>query len=96
LATAGAVISILVGLFVEREFSSALSTTIFLGLFFANFWISWVLTIWLVERYLRIDSVQCDQCEARGIDSNNFQCPICKGAGWVKPEPKQVAMAAAE
>jgi hypothetical protein len=53
LTAAGAAVSILVGLFVERESTEAISTVVFLCLFFANFWVSWRLTCWAMDRHLR-------------------------------------------
>jgi uncharacterized membrane protein YfcA len=52
LTTAGAVLAILVGLLVERETSEAISTVVFLCLFFANFWVSWRITCFAMDRHL--------------------------------------------
>ena len=42
---AGAVVSALVGMFIEREFSDTLGLIVFLFMFFANFAVCWILTI---------------------------------------------------
>jgi hypothetical protein len=54
LTTAGAVLAVLVGLVVERESTTAISTVVFLSLFFANFWISWRLTSWMMDRHMGV------------------------------------------
>ncbi len=46
----GGVISLGVGYYVETEFSSAMSLIVFLTLFFANFILSWFLTVEVVDR----------------------------------------------
>jgi hypothetical protein len=45
----GAVISATIGYYVEREFSSALSLIVFLTLFFANFAVSWLAVILVMD-----------------------------------------------
>jgi hypothetical protein len=49
----GAAISVGVGLFVEREVSSAASLIVFLAMFFANFAASWVAVIFTMDGSLR-------------------------------------------
>lgn len=49
----GTVIAIFIGLFVEREITDAGSVVVFLALFFANFYVSWVITKAVVERTLK-------------------------------------------
>ena len=49
----GTVIAIFIGLFVEREITDAGSVVVFLVLFFANFYVSWVITKAVVERTLK-------------------------------------------
>ena len=46
----GGMVSLAVGYYVEINFSSAMSLIVFLSLFFANFAISWFLTIAIVDR----------------------------------------------
>jgi fluoride ion exporter CrcB/FEX len=53
LVAVGAVIAALLGLWVERNFGSAISLVVFLSLFFANFAGSWVLTILIMDGTLR-------------------------------------------
>ncbi len=43
-------IALMAGLFVEYEWSSAWGLTVFLGLFFATFWLAWILTVFVVDR----------------------------------------------
>jgi hypothetical protein len=49
----GTVIAIFIGLFVEREITDAGSVVVFLALFFANFYVSWLITKAVVERTLK-------------------------------------------
>jgi F0F1-type ATP synthase assembly protein I len=49
----GAVISATIGYFVERQFSSAWSLIVFLALFFANFAVSWLAVILVMDGSLR-------------------------------------------
>ena len=49
----GAAISVGVGLFVEREVSSAASLIVFLAMFFTNFAASWVAVIFAMDGSLR-------------------------------------------
>jgi hypothetical protein len=51
--TVGAVGSATVGYFVEREFSSAMSLVVFLTLFFANFAISWLAVVLVMDGSLK-------------------------------------------
>jgi hypothetical protein len=59
----GAVISALVGLFVEREMSSALGLFVGLTLFFLNFVISWLATILVMDGTLRNAQAGQDQVD---------------------------------
>jgi hypothetical protein len=49
----GAVIASGIGYWVEKEFSSALSLVVFLAMFFANFAISWLAVILVMDGSLR-------------------------------------------
>ena len=49
----GAVGSAAVGYVVEREFSSAMSLIVFLSLFFANFAVSWIAVILVMDGSLK-------------------------------------------
>jgi multisubunit Na+/H+ antiporter MnhG subunit len=49
----GTVIAVFIGLFVEREITDAGSVVVFLVLFFANFYVSWMITKAVVERTLK-------------------------------------------
>ncbi len=46
----GTLADVMAGLFVEYEWSSAWGLTVFLGLFFATFWLAWLLTVFIVDR----------------------------------------------
>jgi hypothetical protein len=49
----GTVVAAFVGLFVEREITDTGSVAVFIGLFFANFYVSWVITRTVVERTMK-------------------------------------------
>ena len=49
----GALIATGIGLLIEREVSSAVSLIVFLTLFFANFVVSWVIVILVMDGSLR-------------------------------------------
>ena len=49
----GLAVAILVGLFVEREFSEKLSVVVFLALFFVSFYVAWRITAFIVERTIQ-------------------------------------------
>jgi hypothetical protein len=51
--TIGGALASLVGLYVEREFSSAASLIVFLSLFFANFALSWIAVILVMDGSLQ-------------------------------------------
>lgn len=94
LVVLGTVASILLGLFIEREFSAALSLIVFLSVFFLNFGISWYITVWIVDRQGRKRSRQCPQCKGTGIGRDNRQCPMCRGTGLVELEAEAPSFAA--
>jgi hypothetical protein len=49
----GALVATGIGYWVEREFSSTLSLVVFLALFFANFGISWIAVILVIDGSLK-------------------------------------------
>ena len=49
----GAVLSTLLGLYVEHAVSSTASLIVFLACFFANFAVSWVIVIYIMDGTLR-------------------------------------------
>jgi hypothetical protein len=49
----GALIATGIGYWVEKEFSSTLSLVVFLALFFANFGISWIALIFVMDGSLK-------------------------------------------
>lgn len=50
LVATGTVVAVLVGLFVESKITDAGSVVVFLALFFANFYASWMITKAVIER----------------------------------------------
>jgi hypothetical protein len=49
----GAVIATGIGYWIEKEFSSTLSLIVFLALFFANFGVSWIALIFVMDGSLK-------------------------------------------
>ena len=49
----GALVATGVGYWIEREFSSTLSLVVFLALFFANFAVSWIAVILVIDGSLK-------------------------------------------
>jgi hypothetical protein len=49
----GATIAAGIGWYVEKQFSSTLSLVVFLGMFFANFGVSWLAVILVMDGSLR-------------------------------------------
>jgi hypothetical protein len=60
---AGAVASALIGLFIEREVSSVASLIVFLTLFFANFVVSWVAVVLVMDGSLAGMQGQAEQLQ---------------------------------
>ena len=58
---AGAFGAAFIGTYIENHFSSALSLLVFLSLFFANFVVSWILTILVMDGSLRNAQGRQDQ-----------------------------------
>jgi hypothetical protein len=50
---AGAVISALLGIYLEQAISSTVSLIVFLACFFANFAVSWVIVIYIMDGTLK-------------------------------------------
>ena len=63
----GSAISVAVGYYVEKEISSAVSLIVFLSMFFANFAVSWILTILVMDGSLKNAQGALDQREAEKI-----------------------------
>ena len=59
----GAVIAAGIGLFVERQVSSAMSLIVFLALFFANFAVSWIAVIFVMDGSLKNAQGRQDQLD---------------------------------
>ncbi len=53
LVVTGAVLSALLGVYIEKAFSSAASLIVFLACFFSNFAISWIVVIYIMDGTLR-------------------------------------------
>jgi hypothetical protein len=49
----GAAIAVGIGYYIEKQFSSALSLIVFLGMFFANFGLSWLAVVLVMDGSLR-------------------------------------------
>ena len=63
----GSAISVAVGYYVEKEISSAVSLIVFLSMFFANFAVSWILTILVMDGSLKNAQGALDQREAEKV-----------------------------
>jgi hypothetical protein len=53
LVVVGAVLSALLGIYLEKAISSTVSLVVFLSLFFANFGISWIIVIYIMDGTLK-------------------------------------------
>jgi hypothetical protein len=49
LVAAGDALAYFIGLFIEYEWGSYASMTIFLTLYFVTLWVAWVIAVWLTE-----------------------------------------------
>jgi hypothetical protein len=56
LVVVGAVLSTLLGIWLEYTFNSTVSLIVFLACFFANFAVSWVVVIYIMDRTLRAEA----------------------------------------
>src|SRR5262249_40171217 len=56
LVIAGAVLSTLLGLYLEHAFNSTVSLIVFLACFFANFGVSWLIVIYIMDGTLKADA----------------------------------------
>ncbi len=63
----GTALSILVGYYIEREVSSAVSLIVFLAMFFSNFAVAWIATILIMDGTLKKAQGTQDQIEAERI-----------------------------
>jgi hypothetical protein len=52
----GAVLASLLGVYIEHAFNSTVSLIVFLALFFANFAVSWIIVIYIMDGTLRADA----------------------------------------
>jgi hypothetical protein len=53
LVVGGALLSSLLGVYLEHAFNSTVSLVVFLALFFANFAVSWIIVIYIMDGTLR-------------------------------------------
>jgi hypothetical protein len=60
----GAAAAALIGYYVEKQTSSAVSLIVFLALFFANFVVSWIATIFVMDGSLKNAWSRQDQLDA--------------------------------
>ena len=63
----GVALSILVGIYVERQTSSAVSLIVFLSMFFSNFAACWILTILVMDGSLKNGQGRQEQRDAEKI-----------------------------
>jgi len=56
LVIVGAVLAALLGIWLEQTFNSTVSLIVFLACFFANFAVSWVIVIYIMDGTLRAES----------------------------------------
>jgi MFS-type transporter involved in bile tolerance (Atg22 family) len=56
LVVVGALLSALLGVYLEHAFNSTVSLVVFLALFFANFAVSWIIVIYIMDGTLRADA----------------------------------------
>jgi hypothetical protein len=60
----GAIVAAGIGYYVEKQTSSAISLIVFLTLFFANFVVSWIATIFVMDGSLKNAMSRQDQLDA--------------------------------
>jgi len=53
LVVVGAILSALLGIYLERAISSTVSLIVFLSCFFANFAVSWIVVIYIMDGTLK-------------------------------------------
>jgi hypothetical protein len=56
LVVVGALLSALLGVYLENTFNATVSLVAFLALFFANFAVSWVIVIYIMDGTLRAEA----------------------------------------
>jgi hypothetical membrane protein len=56
LVVVGAILAALLGVYLESAFNSTVSLIAFLALFFANFAVSWVIVIYVMDGTLRAEA----------------------------------------
>jgi hypothetical protein len=56
LVVVGAILAALLGVYLEHAFNSTVSLIVFLALFFANFAISWIIVIYIMDGTLRANA----------------------------------------
>jgi hypothetical protein len=56
LVVVGALLSTLLGLWLESAFNSTVSLIVFLACFFANFVVSWIVVIYIMDGTLRAEA----------------------------------------
>jgi hypothetical protein len=63
----GALVSVGVGYYVEKEVSSTMSLVVFLTLFFANFGVSWIAVIFAIDGNLKNARGEAEQREIERV-----------------------------
>jgi ABC-type polysaccharide transport system permease subunit len=56
LVIVGAVLSTLLGIYLERAVNSTVSLIVFLACFFANFVVSWIIVIYMMDGTLKAEA----------------------------------------
>jgi hypothetical protein len=59
----GAAISVAIGLYIEKQFSTTASLVVFLALFFANFGTSWIAVIFVMDGNLKDAQGRAEQIQ---------------------------------
>jgi hypothetical protein len=59
----GAAISVAIGLYIEKQFSTTASLVVFLALFFANFATSWIAVIFVMDGNLKDAQGRAEQIQ---------------------------------
>jgi hypothetical protein len=74
----GAVIAAGIGLFVERQVSSAMSLIVFLALFFTNFAVSWIAVIFAMDGSLKNAQGRQDQLDTERSGRASMSARVAK------------------
>jgi hypothetical membrane protein len=56
LVVVGALVAALLGVYLEHAFNATVSLVVFLALFFANFAVSWIIVIYIMDGTLKAEA----------------------------------------